>query len=190
MTKIILATTSKYKIKAFSYLKVPFKTEDSEVDEYQFKRDNPIKLVKKLSKLKAEAVAKKNKNAIVLGFDSVAYFKGKILEKAKNKEEVYKRLKLLSGKKHQTMTGITVINTKNKKIKQIVVKTTVKLRKLVDQEIKQYIKEDKDILHYCLGYDPELGRSASFVESIKGSYNNLLNGMPIEVIPKLLEAIK
>ena len=85
--KIILATTSPYRREAFGYLGIPFEAEGSNVDESQFERKDPKELVKNLSRLKAEAVAKNHSDTIVIGFDSITYFRGKILEKPKSKED-------------------------------------------------------------------------------------------------------
>ncbi len=83
MVKIILATTSPYRKEAFGFLGIDFETEGSKVDESKVERNNPKELVKQLSKLKAEAIAKNHPDAIVIGMDSVGYFNGKILEKPK-----------------------------------------------------------------------------------------------------------
>lgn len=190
MVKLILATTSDYKKKVFGYLGIQFIAEDSKVDESVLPRDDPKKLVLGLSRLKAKAVAQRHQEGIILGFDSIGYFNGKILEKQKNFEDTKKRLKMLSGKNHWTFTGICAINVKTGKIIQKVVSTKVTMRKLTDKEINEYVNSDKNILKYCLGYDPELSVSSSFALKITGSYNNLLNGMPIEVIPEILQKIQ
>ena len=52
--KIILGTTSPYRIEAFKFLEIDFTAEGSKVDESQVDRNNPEELVKELSKLKAE----------------------------------------------------------------------------------------------------------------------------------------
>ena len=92
--KIILATTSPYRIEAFKKLDLDFDAEGSNVDEYGIERpEKPVELVQFLAKLKAEAVAKNHSKGIVIGFDSVGYFQGKILEKPKNREEIINRLK-------------------------------------------------------------------------------------------------
>ena len=86
MTKIILATTSPYRIETFGYLGIPFEAEGSNVDESQVERNNPEELVKTLSKLKAESVAKNHLNAIVIGLDSVGFLKEKSLKSQNQKK--------------------------------------------------------------------------------------------------------
>jgi len=189
MTKIILATTSPYRREAFAFLGFNFKAEGSKVDESQIDRSEPEELVSQLSKLKAEAVAKNHKDAIVIGMDSVGYFNDKILEKPKSKEEAFLRLKALSGENHQFYTGIHVVNTALNKAVSRVVKTEVFMRKLSDAEINKYLEEDPNYNTYALGYDPLGHSSSAFIERIEGSYNNLLRGIPLEVIPEMISKV-
>jgi len=187
--KIILATTSPYRKEIFSYLGIPFKTEGSKVDESQLERNNPEELVRSLSKLKAEAVAKNHQDSIVIGMDSVAYFAGKILEKPKSKEEESQRLKELSGEEHQFYTGVYIINTVSGKTLSRVAVTKVFMRNLSDGEINKYLDEDPNFNTYALGYDPVKHISASFIQRIEGSYYNLLAGIPVEAIIEMLREI-
>ncbi len=188
--KLILATTSKFKIKAFQNLGIPFEAVDSNVDEKKFPRDNPEKLVSELSFQKAKAVAEKYPKSIVIGLDSIAYYNKQILEKPKSKDEAIMRLKNLSGNMHIALTGICVINPNNTSPIIKVVKTKVFMRNLSNEEIENYVNNDPDILHICLGYDPEIRLSASFVKRIEGSYHNLLCGVPLETIAELLNNIE
>jgi septum formation protein len=102
MTKLILATTSKYRLDSFRFLDLDFISQGSNVDEYFEGRPNsPEELVRHLSKLKAESVAKTHNTGIVIGFDTVGCINGKILEKPKSRNEAFERLKSLSGNKHK-----------------------------------------------------------------------------------------
>lgn len=189
MTKVILATTSPYRKETFGYLGISFETEGSNIDESQVERDDPEELVKKLSKLKAEAVAKNHSDAIIIGMDSVGYFNGQILEKPKSKEEAFQRLKLLSGNNHQFYTGIYIINTTLKKSISNIVKTEVFMREISEKEISKYLNEDPNFNTYALGYDPMKHISSSFIKRIEGSYYNLLCGIPLETIVEMLSKI-
>ena len=186
MTKIILATTSPYRDEAFGFLGIDFEVEGSEVDESRVERADPEKLVRQLSKLKAEAVAKNHPDAIVIGMDSVGYSNGKILEKPKSKEEAFERLKNLSEKRHEFYTGIFIINTSTKATVQKVIKSEIFMRELLDSEINRYLDQDPYYNTYALGYDPLKNISSSFIIKLVGSYNNVLRGIPIEVLPEML----
>jgi MAF protein len=188
-TKIILATTSPYRKETFGYLGIPFETEGSNTDESQAERNDPEELVKSLSKLKAEVVAKNHSDAIVIGMDSVTYFNDKILEKPKSREEDFQRLKELSGNNHQFYTGVYIVNTATNKAISRVVKTEVFMRNLSEKEINKYLDEDPHFNTYALGYDPVKHISSSFVQRIEGSYYNLLGGIPLEVIVEMLTEV-
>jgi septum formation protein len=188
--EIILGTTSPYRREAFAFLGIDFKAEGSDVDESQVDRDDPEILVKILSKMKAEAVAQRHKDAIVIGMDSVGHFAGNILEKPKSRDEAFQRLKNLSGNSFDFYTGITLINTSTKKVLQRVVTTNVLMRELSDDEINFYLDEDPKYNTYALGFDPLEHSSSTFTKDIKGSYNNLLRGIPLEVMPELIKEVQ
>lgn len=190
MTKIILATTSPYRQEAFRFLGLDFIAEDSKVDEYFDGRPyDPEELVTCLSKLKAKAVAKKFSDGIVIGFDSIGWFDGSIMEKPKSREEAFNRLKSLSGDNHQFYTGIYMINLSTNQTLSRVVITEASIRELSDLEINKYLDQDPRFNTYALGYDPLRNYSSTFVHKIDGSYNNLLRGIPLEVIIEMLPLV-
>ena len=187
MTKIILATKSPYRKEAFGFLGFKFTTEGSKINEqFTGRPKEPRKLVKELARLKAEVVAKNYKQGIVIGFDSVGYINGKVLEKPRSKKDALKRLKLLSNKKHQFYTGIYMINIDQKRILSRCVVTDIVLRKLTNQEMDKYLDQDPKFNTYAIGFDPWGYYSSSFATELKGSYNNYLRGIPLEVIVEML----
>jgi septum formation protein len=189
MSKIILATTSPYRIEAFKFLKIDFEAEGSKVDESQAERKDPEKLVKTLSRFKAEAVAKNHSDAIMIGMDSVGCFNGKIFEKPKSRQEAFERLKSLSGGKFEFYTGIYMINTSTRATTSKIVKSELFTRELSEREINQYLEQDPHYNTYALGFDALANISSSFIKKLVGSYNNVLRGMPLEVIPDMLSEV-
>ena len=189
MSKIILATTSPYRIEALKFLGIDFEAEGSKVDESQAERKNPEELIKTLSKLKAEAVAKNHSDAIIIGMDSIGCFNDKILEKPKSKEDAFERLKSLSGNKFEFYTGIHIINTSTQVAISKIVKSELLMRELSEGEINQYLEQDPHYNTYALGFDPLKNISSSFIMKLVGSYNNVLRGIPLEVIPDMLSEV-
>ncbi len=189
MSKIILATTSPYRIEAFKFLGIDFEAEGSKVDESQAERKDSEELVKTLSILKAEAVAKNHADAIVIGMDSIGCFNDKILEKPKSKDEAFERLKNLSGNKFEFYAGIHIINTLTQATTSKIVKSELFMRELSEGEINQYLEQDPHYNTYALGFDPLENVSSSFIAELVGSYNNVLRGIPLEVMPKMLSEV-
>lgn len=189
---IILATTSPHRKKFFADLGIPFSTEASNVEEkFDGRPNSPEELVKHLAGLKCEAVAQRHygEEAIVIGFDSVGYFNGEVLEKPQSREEAFNRLRALSGKSHEFYTGIYVMNTKSRKTISSSVKTIVTLRILEDDEINLYLDQDPTFRTYALGYDPIGHYSTTFIADLHGSYNNILKGIPLEKIVEMLKEV-
>ncbi len=186
--KIILATTSPYRKEAFKFLKIPFTSEGSDVDERAVKKSNPEDLVSELAKMKAEAVAKKHADAIVLGFDSLGYFEGRILEKPKTRDEAFDQLKMMSGNMHELINCTYAINTKTKKTRSHITKTKVYFRELSDNDIDKYLDEGDDYKTLAAAYNALGNYSATFVRRVEGSHN-LFHGLPLEIIPELLKEI-
>lgn len=186
--KIILATTSPYRRQAFQMLDIGYSAEGSDVEEkFDGRPDSPEELVKYLAKLKAENVASRHVSGIVIGFDSVGWFRNAILEKPASRDEAFQRLRSLSGQTHEFFTGVHVINLGSGQILSEVVKTTIHMRELTDLEINKYLDQDPAYNTYALGYDPLGNYSATFASKIEGSYNNFLRGIPLERIVGMLK---
>lgn len=189
-SQIILATTSPYRQEAFRMLEIDFQAEGSNVEEkFDGRPESPEELVKYLAKLKAENVAEKYKAGIIIGFDSVGWFNGEVLEKPASREEASLRLKTLSGNTHEFFTGVHIINLDSGQVLSEVVKTVVHLRELTEAEINKYLDQDSRYNTYALGYDPLGNYSSTFAKSIEGSYNNFLRGIPLEGIVETLKTV-
>lgn len=181
--QVILATGSIYRREAFQFLGMPFVAIKSEVDESTQERKEPVSLVSTLAELKVMAVAKHYEDAIIIGLDSVGYFKGKILEKPKSRDSAFRRLKELSNQTHKFYTGTYMYATHTKQSVLRVVVTDVTFRTLTDAEINFYLDEDDTYKDMAVGFTALDHLSATFVSRLTGSQNNLIRGIPLEIIP-------
>jgi len=188
--RIILATASRSRLAAFKLLGLDHVSCESKVDEYFAGRPScPEELVQHLAKLKASAVAKRYSKGIVIGFDSVGFYKGTILEKPKSREEAFERLKSMAGNQHQFFTGIYMIDLESGKKICRCVETSVFMRSFRDSEIEKYLDQDEGFAACACGYNPLEFYSSTFVERIEGSYNNMTRGIPLETVMQMLDEI-
>ena len=181
--KFILASNSASRKRLLKNVGLSFFTEKPLCDEEYIKNQLLKKGVdkKKLSKLLAEAkalsVSKKNKKILVVGSDTIILFDNKIINKAKTINEAKIKLKKLSGKKHQIISGASAC-LNNKQIWSYQQTSTIHMNTLTQKQINTYLKKTgKNILSSVGCYQVEkLG--PQIIKSIDGDFFNVL-GFPL-----------
>ncbi len=183
MKKFILASGSPRRIEMLKKWGFEFTIQKAKFNER--KLSSPFETVLYNAYGKAFSVAKKFKNEVVVGADTIVVINKKILGKPNNEKDLFDMLTLLSGKKHYVLTGIAAIEG-NKFVTDIC-KTEVGFKKLDKSEIQDYIKtgEGND---KAGGYAVQ-GLGASFIEKINGPLDNVI-GLPINTLKKILKIIE
>ncbi|GFN34479.1 Maf family protein [Tepidimicrobium xylanilyticum] len=185
MKKVVLASASPRRKELLLKFNIEPIIIESKIEERISPNETAEQIAMALSFEKANKVAKELKNdEIVIGADTIVVFEDKILGKPKSPEEGMTMLKLLSGKKHEVITGIAIIQANsNKKIIDFE-KTVVKFRNLTNEKIKNYINTG-EYIDKAGGYAIQ-GLGGVLVEYIEGCYYNVI-GLPIYKLDLLLE---
>ncbi len=161
----------------------------AEIDEAPRPRELPRIYAERVAKEKASAVrarlpAAHAARAVVLGADTVVACGRRILPKAEDDATVTKCLRLLSGRRHEVLTAIALIDSDGV-LRSRTVSTKVSFRRLSDAEIASYV-EKQEGLGKAGGYAVQ-GRAAVFARAINGSYTNVV-GLPLTEAHALLTA--
>jgi len=156
------------------------------IDEEQIS-DDPVSHVLKLSRKKAENVAKKVRDSIILGADTIVVLDGEILGKPKDSDEAFRMLKKLSGLEHKVYTGISLVDKDKGRVLSGYQLTKVKFNQLKDKEIKDYI-ETGEPLDKAGAYGIQ-GMGNFLVEKIEGDLDNVI-GLPLRKLEELLIKIR
>jgi len=181
---IILASASPRRREILENVNVKFTVQSSQIEEVILENEDPKDLVMRLAFEKCIDVAKKNINALVIGADTIVVLDNNILGKPKDENHAYEMIKSLSNKKHQVITGISLINLSlNKKVIDYVV-SEVTFKDLSEETIRDYIKT-KESLDKAGAYGIQ-GYGSLLVDSIKGDYFNIV-GLPLSRISDLLK---
>jgi septum formation protein len=136
---------------------------------------------------KAKDVAKKYKDSIIIGCDTIVVFNNEILGKPLTPDNAHVMLMKLRGNYHSVFSGLAVIDMqKNKKLIGCD-KTEVKFRDLSEKEIKDYVDSGEPLDKAGAYGIQECG--GAFVESIKGSFSNVV-GLPKELLTKFLAELE
>lgn len=185
--KIILASRSPRRLKLLRDNGYDVSVDISHADEDLVKSDNVKEKVMDIARLKAETVAARHKDSIIIAADTLVYFEGQEIGQQKDKESAMKILKKLLGKTHEVYTGIYMINTKSGKFVQDAVVSNVKLRNVSEDIISSYINSGQ-YKGKAAAYNIDDQEFVSFIESVDGSYTNIM-GLPIEKIKPMLEVV-
>jgi septum formation protein len=180
--RIILASGSPRRKELMSLTGLNFEIIISSADESLPENISPKEAVETLSFKKAEAI--NEKNAIIIGADTVVVQDGKILGKPSSKEDAKNMLLALSGKTHSVYTGVTI--KKNDFVLTFSEKTNVEFFSLSESQIDDYLllPEYKD----KAGAYGIQGKGGLFVKNITGDYNNVV-GLPISRLYRELKKL-
>ena len=184
MKKIILASVSPRRKELLEKIGLKFEIEPGDCEELADTDLETHEMVQKLSREKAEVIARKYHNAIVIAADTVVLLDDKVLGKPHSQAEARKMLRLLSGKSHVVITAFTIIDTDKKRTLSKSVETKVYIRKLNHREIAAYVKS-REPLDKAGAYAIQ-GLGSAIVERIEGDYFNVV-GLPLSALAESLK---
>jgi septum formation protein len=178
--QLILGTKSPRRHHLMEQLGVPFSILSKQVDENGPAGLSGTELACYLSELKSSAFSKEllNPNNIVLTADTVVWLEGRSLAKPAGYEEAGNMLRLLSGRKHQVITGVTLANAEQRSTFFAV--TNVWFKKLSESEIDFYVREYKPF-DKAGAYGVQEWIGIIGIERIEGSYYNVV-GLPVKQV--------
>lgn len=183
---IILASASPRRQELLKKITDDFIVDPSSYDESLLKEDNPIKFAITAAMEKAKDVLIKHPKDIVIGADTIVVLDGKILGKPKDTHDAKETLRSLSGKTHQVITGVVVLNGVTGKALFTRAITKVTFNELSDEDIEHYVVNHK-VLDKAGSYAiQEIGEK--FVSNVKGDMDNVI-GLPTEIVRSLLRQI-
>lgn len=181
---IILASASPRRKEILENANVKFKIMASSIEELILDGESPCQMVMRLAFEKGMDIASRQKSDLIISADTIVVLDNTVLGKPKDEIEAKKMITGLSGRTHQVITGISLINLdSNKKIIDYVI-SNVKFKKLSEEDINDYIRT-KESLDKAGAYGIQ-GYGALLVEEIQGDYFNIV-GLPISRLSDLLK---
>lgn len=180
-SKLFLASQSPRRKEIMEMLKLNPIIMIADIDETAYLNEQPIDLVKRLSYEKAKAIANQQDNGYVIGSDTIVVVDNDILGKPSDEDDAYRMLKLISGRCHKVMTGVAIIDIKNKKTFNSVGITEVVMNDLSDEWIKAYIATGEP-MDKAGSYGIQ-GIGSVLINSIKGECSTV-TGLSIQTLIK------
>jgi septum formation protein len=174
---LYLASKSPRRRKLLKQLNLKFRSFSVETEEIVLPDEKPHSAVLRIAKEKMMVAKQKIKHGIIITADTIVFLDGKVLGKPKNEKDAFRMLKKLSNKTHQVYSAYCIYNTRTKKMLAEFVKTDVTFRKLLDEEILEYIRTGSPMDKAgAYGIQDDFG--AVFIDKIDGCYYNVV-GLPL-----------
>lgn len=189
MYQFVLASESPRRKQLLKEAGFHFTVHPAKLSEIPDKNLNVKDQILAIARQKAEAVLRElstglTDNHLILAADTEVVFENSLLGKPTSEENSYALLKRLSGRAHQVVTAMVVINQKTSEVVTHIETSDVKFRDLSDEEIWSYVrtKEGAD----KAGSYAIQGLGRALVEKYSGSWENIV-GLPVQSFIQILK---
>ena len=180
---LILASQSPRRRELLGLTGLDFIVRVADIDETMDPGLAPCDEVARVSRMKALAVSREPDD-VVIAADTIVVCEGKVLGKPKDEEDAFRILRLLSGRHHEVMTGMTVL--RGDEIITHTEITRIHFRDLLPGEIRAYIASGEP-MDKAGAYGIQ-GGAALFADEMAGDYYNVM-GLPVCRLSMILRSL-
>ena len=173
---LVLASQSPRRAEILRQAGIPFVVRVAPVDETPLSHEAPEDYVRRLAEAKASAIPAAG-DEIVLGADTTVVVSGAILGKPEDAADARRMLSLLSGRRHEVMTGICLRRGEEVFLDHAV--TAVWFAPMSAAEIDEYVASGEPMDK--AGAYAVQGGASKFIPRIEGCYFNVV-GLPISLV--------
>lgn len=181
--RLVLASQSPRRREILECAGFRFEVRVAGVPEQAEPHEAPRDYVRRLARMKAEAV-ERAPDEVVLGADTVVVLDQHLLEKPVDDADAARMLRLLSARAHSVITGIGIRHAAGLVVDTV--ETRVWFRPMSETEIRTYVSsgEPRD----KAGAYAIQGLASKFIDRIEGCYFNVV-GLPVALVYQRLKEI-
>ncbi len=180
--RVILASQSPRRRELLSLVGIDHEVQPADIDETPWPDEAPVPHTERLARGKAQVIAARAPEALVIAADTIVVIDGAILGKPADIPDARAMLRRLSGRTHEVCTAMAV--AQGERVESAVVRVPVRFRALDDETIARYVNTgepmDKAGAYGIQGY------GATIVEHIEGDYFAVM-GLSLVTIVQLAE---
>ncbi len=183
---LILGSTSRYRRELLERLRIPFDVASPDVDETPRNGEAPAALALRLALAKAQAVAARFPQAVVIGSDQVADLQGEALGKPGTHERAVQQLRRMRAQTVVFQTAVSVVCLASGFAQTELAAVRVQFRHLSDAEIEAYLQAEQP--YDCAGSAKSEGLGIALLEHIDNDDPTALVGLPLIRTCRMLRA--
>jgi septum formation protein len=187
--RFILASKSPRRRELLEGAGYKFKVIASGVDEKEFDtgKKSPCEYAKELAMAKAQSVAGRNQNQIIVGADTIVDFKGRVIGKASDEKEAEQIVGLLFSRPHKVITALAIVRRRDN-LEILESDTTIVYpRPMTEEQMAGHI--NSGVWRDKAGAYAIQEAGDMSIEKIEGSLTNVM-GMPMELFATLMAKIE
>jgi septum formation protein len=182
--KFILASASPRRRELLESIGLPFDVLPSAIPEVRAEGESPEEYVARLSREKANALGEQHPSRWVIAADTTVLLDDQLLEKPLDRVDAARMLGTIAGRTHTVYTGVTLLNVERAYHDTRVAESEVRMLPLSDSDIEWYVATGEP-LDKAGAYAVQ-GMGAMFIDSIHGSYTNVV-GLPLALLFQMLQ---
>ncbi len=187
--RLILASSSPRRRELLTQLGLRFEIIQPAIDESRRADEEPVAYAARLSREKAEAVARQldARPALIIAADTIVMVGGELLGKPADAADARRMLRQLRGRQHLVVTAFTLYQAgAPSRVITRHARTVVEMRDISDSEIDAYIASG-DPLDKAGAYGIQ-NEEFRPVARIEGSYSNVV-GLPLDKLQAALREL-
>lgn len=182
--RLILGSTSRYRRELLQRLHLPFAVCAPAVDETPLPGEAPAALARRLALAKAQEVAARFPQALVIGSDQVADLDGQPIGKPGTHERAVEQLRAMRGRTVVFQTALAVVCQARGYVAQDLAPVSVRFRALDDAEIEHYLRTERP--YDCAGSAKSEGLGIALLDAIDSDDPTALIGLPLIRVARML----
>jgi septum formation protein len=181
-TPLILASQSPRRKQLLEWAEIPFDVVVSNTDESYPEGLSPAEVAIHIAVQKAKEVQWSFPDRLILAADTIVVCEGRIIGKPRDREEAIQHIQFLSGKTHEVITGVALVQTDE--MNQFAETTRVQFHSLTFDQIAFYVDRYKPY-DKAGAYAIQEWIGVVGIHSIQGDFYNVM-GLPVSRVVQAL----
>ncbi|QYY30554.1 MULTISPECIES: Maf-like protein [Cupriavidus] len=184
LPRLILGSSSPYRRELLERLRLTFEVAVPDINETPLAGESPEATALRLSLNKAQAIAQRHPDALIIGSDQVLTLDGRQMGKPGSHDKAREQLRLMRGRTATFHSALCLLDGRTGQSQLADVQTRVTMRDLTDAEIDAYLRLEKP--YDVAGSAKSEGLGIALLSRVESDDPTALVGLPLIALTSML----
>ncbi|CAG9176130.1 Maf-like protein [Cupriavidus pinatubonensis] len=184
LPRLILGSSSPYRRELLERLRLTFEVAVPDINETPLAGESPEATALRLSLNKAQAIAQRHPDALIIGSDQVLTLDGQQMGKPGSHDKAREQLHLMRGRTATFHSALCLLDGRTGQSQLADVQTRVTMRDLTDAEIDAYLRLEKP--YDVAGSAKSEGLGIALLSRVESDDPTALVGLPLIALTSML----